>query len=745
MNLPSLPFLVLDTETTGLFPRVHKIVELAFVRVEGGKVTDQYEQLYAIDDTLPPHVQVLTHIRPEDLEGKPTLREHLDDLRARIGSDTLLVGQNLGFDIDMLRAEGLDLRENPWIDTSMLASLLFPELASYSLGYMSMILGLRHDPVHRALGDVRATLELFSRIWERIEALPEEYLAPLHLTFARSTPGHSYLAECLPKKSRALSLPWSLPPKESIAADTEKFPLPSISPGSPLLLEDSLNPHALHHMINAVQREDKTTWIAVKNLEATLRRVRIPDDVRVLHPPALLLDPDAAKRLQEQQAFTADEATLAVKLHWFKARVREDIQVHGGERDVWNGKLACTDLSPLYTTQFEDLGTVILLDHRQLLQLLTKSIHAAHAAPHSDHIVVIDDASMLEDTATKAYGRFLHIDDLRGASIGHEPLMKFTDLLALWAEKVRGQDDIHLLQTSDFQRRETKGLREQLDGFLADDTLPLRLREHLRSLADILDGADDNRVTWIESRQQRIALHAAPADVSRLLKENLFSRFPTVLLSPPGFITLPEILADDSMVHPSPLPLTRLPISFPTTQSATDILENPPAGKTVLLLPSKRLIEEHFIRFAERLESRGITLICQGLSGGQGRMEAEFSAATEPALLLLTPWTYEGFDLPLGTVDHLIIDTLPFDHPSDLLMQVRSKHFRDPFTEYVLPRLKLRLFRLLRTLCRHRKPSCDIRILDKRIHEKKYGGDVRAYLEQFSTQKESGGGQMKMF
>lgn len=253
MNLPPLPFLVLDTETTGLFPRVHKIVELAFVRVEGGTVTDQYEQLYAIDDALPPHVQVLTHIRPEDIEGKPMLRDHLDDLRARMGSEVLLVGQNLGFDIDMLRAEGIDLRENPWIDTSMLASLLFPELASYSLGYMSTILGLRHDPVHRALGDVRATLELFGRIWERIEALPEEYLAPLRTTFARSTPGYRYLAEYLPKKSRALSIPWSLSPKESIAADTEKFPLPLIALGSPLLLEDSLNPHALHHLINSLR------------------------------------------------------------------------------------------------------------------------------------------------------------------------------------------------------------------------------------------------------------------------------------------------------------------------------------------------------------------------------------------------------------------------------------------------------------------------------------------------------------
>lgn len=746
MNLPPLPFIVLDTETTGLFPRVHKIVELALVHVEKGKITDRYEQLYTIDDDLPPHVQVLTRIRPEDLEGKPTFKEHLNDIRVRIGPDTLLIGQNLGFDIDMLRAEGLDLRENPWVDTSMLASLVFPELASYSLGYMSVVLGLRHDPVHRALGDVHATLELFGKIWERIEKLPLKHLTVLRTTFARSTSGYQYLAECFPKISHAQSLPWSIPTRETIGHDTEHFSLPPTTPETITLLEDSLDPHTLHHLINTLRKQKgKTTWFAVKNLEATLRRAQLPDDICVLHPPLLLLDPDAALRLQKQSTFTSDEATLAVKLHWFPARVREDLPIHGGERDVWNGKLACTDTSPPYIKQFQNLPPVILLDHRQLLHLLANTEHAVHTALRPDHTIVIDDASMLEDTATKAYGHFLQISDLRAASVGHALLTKFTDLLELWGEKLRGQNDIHLFQKTDFARRETKGLREQLEGTLADDTLPSRTREHLSTLASIIEDRNENTTTWIESRQQKTTLHAAPADVALLLRTYLFSRFETVLLSPPGFQKIPEITSGNPVVHPSPLIPPPLRISFPDDGTVTTTLENPPTGKTVLLLPSKRVIEEQFVRFTDRLEKRGMSLICQGLSGGQGRMEAEFSAATGSALILLTPWTYEGFELSLGTIDHLIIDTLPFDHPSDLLIQIRSKHFSDPFTEYTLPRLKLRLFRLLRTFCRHRTPNGDVSVLDKRIHEKKYGGEVRTYLEGFSSPQKDSATQLSMF
>lgn len=747
MKLPSLPFIVLDTETTGLFPRVHKIIELALVRVEDGKVQEEYEQLYDIEDVIPPHVQILTRIRPDDLQGKPPLKDHLERIQTLIGSDTLLIGQNLGFDLDMLRAEGLDLREYPWIDTSMLASLVFPELASYSLGYMSTVLGLRHDPIHRALGDVRATLELFSRIWERIERLPEEHLTILRTTFARSTGGYQRLAEYLPQTSDAQGIPWSIPARENIGHDIKPFPIPPTTSEKVLLLEDSLDPHALHHLINALcAQKDGTTWIAVKNLEATLRRVRFPTGVRILHPPFLLLDPEAGQKLQKQSAFTTDEATLAVKLHWFLARVREDLPLHGGERDVWNGKLACTDASPLYTAQFQNLPLVILLDHRQLLHFLADPTHPAHGALHPDHTIIIDDASMLEDTATKAYGHFLSIGDIRAASRGHDPLTKFTDLLEFWVEKIRGQDDIHLLQKSDFTRRETKGLREQLENLLIGETLLSRTREHLDSLASILQCTDENTVTWIESRQQRTAIHAAPADAALLLEKNLFSRFATVLLSPPGFKTIPETTSGLPAANPSPLPPTPLRISYPEDSSVTAILENPPTEKTVLLLPSKRVIEEHFVRFTERLEKQGITLICQGLSGGQGRMEAEFSAAATPTLILLTPWIYEGFELPLGTVDHLIMDSLPFDHPSDLLIQMRSKHYTDAFTEYTLPRLKLRLFRLLRTFCRHRTKNGDVSILDKRIREKKYGGEVREYLERFSLQKSSTSGeQMKMF
>jgi DNA polymerase III alpha subunit (gram-positive type) len=201
VRLPPLSFTVLDTETTGFIPKTNRVIEFASVHIENGNIVDRYEQLIAIPgNDVPPTVQVLTRIRPKDLEGQPTMEGVREEMLKHIGKDVLIIGQNVSFDLRMLRGEGIDLTEHPWIDTSMLASLVFPELASYSLGYVSTVLQLNHEPVHRAMGDVTATLELLGKCWERILELPEEMLEQLRNAFARSSPGYRLLATALPEK-----------------------------------------------------------------------------------------------------------------------------------------------------------------------------------------------------------------------------------------------------------------------------------------------------------------------------------------------------------------------------------------------------------------------------------------------------------------------------------------------------------------------------------------------------------------
>src|SRR5687767_9028053 len=99
-------------------------MEFASMRIEDGKIVQQFEELLSVPDEIPPHVQMLTRIFPKDIAGKPTIIDRKAAILDAIGADTIIVGQNISFDIGMLKGEGIDLSNRPCFDTSMLASLV---------------------------------------------------------------------------------------------------------------------------------------------------------------------------------------------------------------------------------------------------------------------------------------------------------------------------------------------------------------------------------------------------------------------------------------------------------------------------------------------------------------------------------------------------------------------------------------------------------------------------------------------
>lgn len=743
MRLPPLPFTVFDTETTGFVPRTHHIIEFASMTARGGEVVDEYEQLLSVEGEIPPHVQVLTHIKPEDIAGKPTFAECMEEMMKRIGEDTLLVGQNLGYDLGMMRGDGIDLTNRPWIDTSMLASVAFPEFDSYSLQYMSNRLKLNHAPAHRALGDVRATTELLGHIWERLLELSAEELAFAKSVMERSSEGYKMLFTALPAEGGKGATWLGGFANKKTKKDAPAVTLTTPAPGHIRLVEESLDPRTLQSVIDAASADASVTrWIAVKNLEGSLARVTLPQNVRAIHPPQLLANPDAVAALLAQEAFTADEATLALKLKWFNPRTRNDVALHGGEKDVWGGKIACTHVSEAYVSQFKERAAAFVIDHRQLFALLSMKDHASAEKLGDNAHVIIDDASMLEDTATKAYGIECFLDDVRGAALGNDKLMAFTDLLMLWAEKIRGYEETHYLTQADYDRPETLTMIQSLEEFLADTTLPEQTLSQLSKVRSLLTkNLLKEQLVWTERRMNgSLSLNAAPLHIDLLLKVDLYDRFPTTLLIPQGTNgKMPEMVPARTPVELVTMNDTHpclCKISFPQDHSLKEFFENPLPGKTIILAGSKRIIEQAFIDHMERFEKEGITLICQGLGGGTGRMESDFAAAEGTAIWMLTPWMYEGIEQPEGTVDRLIIDTIPFDHPNHPIASRRKEHYGNGFEEYLLPRVQHRLFRLMRTFCRHKNDGGEALLIDKRLHEKSYGPKLMNYLAIFAENAE---------
>ena len=130
-------YVAIDLETTGLDPREEQIIEVGAVRFINGKPAEEFQTFISCPKPLDPFIIDLTGITDYKLVGAPSFRDISEQLQVFI-SDSVLVGQNVDFDLQFLsaagRSTGNGLTENPFafrgtrvLDTSMLARTFWPE------------------------------------------------------------------------------------------------------------------------------------------------------------------------------------------------------------------------------------------------------------------------------------------------------------------------------------------------------------------------------------------------------------------------------------------------------------------------------------------------------------------------------------------------------------------------------------------------------------------------------------------
>ena len=171
------PIVVFDTETTGLDIENDDIVQLSAVRIIGGRISDEYFNVF-IDSPLPLPAIVGGTANPlieqYATERRLTASEALARFIAFAGDGTVLAGHNVDFDMAMLRNNirrrtGLPVPQ--WaeygaqaLDSLHLSRLLHPRLRSYRLGALLETLEIEGLNSHTALDDARAAGRLLSSL-----------------------------------------------------------------------------------------------------------------------------------------------------------------------------------------------------------------------------------------------------------------------------------------------------------------------------------------------------------------------------------------------------------------------------------------------------------------------------------------------------------------------------------------------------------------------------------------------------
>ncbi|NUQ53984.1 MAG: helicase [Phycisphaerales bacterium] len=281
----------------------------------------------------------------------------------------------------------------------------------------------------------------------------------------------------------------------------------------------------------------------------------------------------------------------------------------------------------------------------------------------------------------------------------------------------------------------------------------------------LVDQAMPGSAYWIEvggnddegARYQKITLACAPIEVAPILKERLFSREHSVVLTS---ATLSTARGEGAFEHAmkrlgcdgaatlqlgSPFDYARQAklivdrsLPSPKAHGHTDALARSVLhhvletdGGAFVLFTSFATLNALARRLRDQLSQRGITLLAQGLDGSRQAILERFRG--EPRAVLFGAASFwQGVDVRGDALRNVIITKLPFEPPDRPLTQARVELIEsrggDAFREDSLPRAVIRFKQGFGRLIRSASDTGRVVVLDPRIATSGYGRSFLAAL-----------------
>ena len=264
---------------------------------------------------------------------------------------------------------------------------------------------------------------------------------------------------------------------------------------------------------------------------------------------------------------------------------------------------------------------------------------------------------------------------------------------------------------------------------------------------------EEDHVHWIErsgKKGQLVTLRSAPLDVAPYLREALFSRQTSAILTS-------ATLSDGNSIDPlrekvggeaAETHIETSPFDYEKNcrvYVATDAPVPEPGkgrldldylaevigwlsckieGGTLVLFTSHLDLRQVYQRCEDFFAEKKRPLFGQGQDIERSELTRQFAKAGN-GILFGTDSFWTGIDVPGPALSQVILTRLPFDNPSHPISQARCEYIREnggnPFYEITLQDALIKFRQGIGRLIRNQKDSGSIVLLDSRILTKSYG------------------------
>ena len=271
------------------------------------------------------------------------------------------------------------------------------------------------------------------------------------------------------------------------------------------------------------------------------------------------------------------------------------------------------------------------------------------------------------------------------------------------------------------------------------------VRDHLQFL---LSASDREFVYFVETRGRGVFLRAAPVDVSAIVREHLFERMRTTVLTSAtlavggsfdyvrrrlGIDAAAELavpsefdFARQTLLYlPRRMPLPKSPAYGDAVAAEVRSILRRTSGRAFVLFTSYAMMRAVY---DDLLGTLPYPLLVQG-TAPRSTLLTDFRSRPN-SVLLATASFWQGVDVVGEQLSCVVIDKLPFASPADPITAARieaiTEEGRDAFHDYQVPLAILTLLQGLGRLIRHREDRGVLAILDPRLKSMGYG---RRFLE----------------